>query len=97
MTDDKALWDSYNKLSGVANISIFKSGRKKYFLYCDKGFSEQVLKDSLKYFRNSLTAIENRIEIVDLNSFCSTRESIVEGHDIKFKKTDVTLPCYTCN
>jgi hypothetical protein len=96
-TNKAKLLETLNQLNNVSNIKIFQSDKRTFFIYKDDGYSEQELKDSLDFFQSKFKVIDSRLEILDLMAYCKNREEVVKGEDIKIKKEDVKLPCYTCN
>ncbi len=91
-------WDAAMALSYLGDISIFKEQRKSYMIVCDPIFDKDELEASLTSYKFQLDSLglTYRITVVDLMSYCSKKESIVETEAIDMRKRDETFPCLTC-
>jgi hypothetical protein len=97
--DESAVWDAAMEIKSIGDISIFKEGRKSYTIICDPGFNEQTMRDSLSSYeaRLDLLGVNYRLELIDLMSYCSKKESLIETEPIKRKKHDESFKCLTCD
>lgn len=97
--DESDAWDAALKVNSLGDISIFKEGRKNYFIICDPAWEKTMLDDSLSRFQDKLDSIglSYRIEIVDLMDKCSKKETITQTSAIEKKKEEITFPCLTCD
>jgi hypothetical protein len=92
-------WDAAMELSFLGDISIFKEERKSYVIICDPIFDQEELEASLSSYELQLDSIglNYRIKVIDLMTYCSKKESIVETEAIDKRKHDEVFRCFTCD
>lgn len=92
------VWETFEKLSSVSNLYAFKESKRDYRLIIDNRYnSEEEAKNALEEVRSKIGAIESRIEIIDLWSFCSKREELKTTSPLSKRKKGFKIPCYICN
>lgn len=92
-------WDAAMAVSPLGDIYIFKEERKTYAIICDPILGKEELESSLEIYAAKLDSIglSYRITIVDLMTYCSKKENIIESEAIDKRKHDETFRCLTCD
>jgi len=91
------LWETYKLLQHIPNVKVFKESRKSFYIIKDDGIEKDSLVKGEIAFKASINKIENRINIIDLATFCKVRKQIAEGDRLKIRKPKVKLPCLICD
>lgn len=96
--DESDAWETTKTLQDIPGICIFKESRKSYLIICEKNYSEKMLTDSLESFRSLVESLspENKVKIIDINSFCSKRQKLIETGRVTKRKHKESFRCVTC-
>ena len=98
VSDEKELWDTYDRMHGMGNVYVFKQSNHQFILIKDDGYSGQQLSDSSAHFVQLLNAIGvyDKVEPYDLMNDCKLKETVIQVEDIKLKRGKV-MECLVCD
>lgn len=99
ISEKRDLFNKYRLLKDrrMGNFYIFKESRKNYLIILDDGQEEAIVKANFAAVREDLYPIEPDIQVIDLMSHCSWKETIRQVDNIDVRKETITLPCRECN
>lgn len=91
-----AAWDLYEKVKHIDGICFFKAARKEYLVIKYDGDSEDEAKITMSNLLNEMDSIGEKIQIINLMSYCSKKEKVVEQKKLRNKKKDYEVRLYEC-
>lgn len=98
MRSEKELWKAYKALKNIPNLFVFEESRKSFILIKDgKYHSEEEARNGLESFQREVDQLGVRIKVIDLLSFCSKRETLIQNDNMTARKEEVEIPCFACN
>lgn len=91
-----AAWDLYEKVKQIDGICFFKISRNEYLVVKYNGDSEENVKTTMNNLLSEIDNIGEKIQVIDLMSFCSKKEKVVEQKKLRNKKKDFEVRLYEC-
>lgn len=96
--DEDYLKDDYMAIHKLGSVMSFKNNSGNYFLFFEETGNEFELTEKLPNYEAKMNRSKLFLEIVDLNSFCSRKESLVITSPINIgkRKDKYEIKCYAC-
>lgn len=94
---EDAAWDLYGKVKHIEGICFFKVSRREYLVIKYNGsFKEEDMEQTLNSFAESIDSLGEKVQKIDLMSYCSKKEKVVEQKKIRNRKLDYEVRLYEC-
>lgn len=91
-----AAWGLYEKVKHIDGICFFKAARKEYLVIKYDGDNEEDAKSAMTNLLGEIDNIGEQIQVIDLMSYCSKKEKVVEQKKLRNKKKDYEVRLYEC-
>lgn len=92
----KAAWELYEKVKDIEGISFFKISRRKYLVVIYNGNTEEELNNTLNEFSAITDSIGEKLKVINMTSYCSKKEKIVEQEQLRNRKKKYQVRLYEC-
>jgi hypothetical protein len=98
--DEDLAGAAIEKLKTISNISVFKQGRREFYIIKDDGIStEELLEENYGDIKKQVAALSNyTVQKCNLSIKCSskTNPTITKNMHYKFQKEKKEVECRTC-
>lgn len=94
---EEAAWDLYGRVKHIDGICFFKVSRREYMVIkYDGSFKEDFIDEALNSLTESIDSLGEKVQKIDLMSYCSKKEKVVEQKKLRNRKLDYEVRLYEC-